>query len=112
MRSLRNWQLFELMDQYDINPNLIGIELTEQAEAVLKSLIHLAKSIECELLAEGVEREEEADFLRANDCSILQGYLYEGPLKIIGFEQKYIQDSHKHSAQITISNGLKWQVKV
>ena len=66
-----------------------------KSEAVLKSLIHLAKSIECELLAEGVERTEEADFLRTNDCHIYQGYLYDRPLKVADFEAKYVKAGHK-----------------
>ena len=66
-----------------------------KSEAVLKSLIYLAKSIECELVAEGVERVEEADFLRANDCSVFQGYLYDKPLNARDFEKKYLQDRYK-----------------
>src|SRR5690606_11417717 len=66
-----------------------------KSEAVLKSLIHLAKSIECELLAEGVERTEEADFLRANGCTIYQGYLYDKPMRADDFEKKYIKARHR-----------------
>lgn len=66
-----------------------------KSEAVLKSLIHLAKSIECELVAEGVEQIEEADFLRSNDCSVFQGYLYDKPLTVSNFEKKYLQDNYK-----------------
>ncbi|MGH2316371.1 EAL domain-containing protein [Planococcus sp. SE5232] len=150
---------FELIDQYKVDPTLIEIEITEQAEltyssktlenlilckskgisiaiddfgtgfsmisyltsfpidkikidksfiekigqdrkseAVLKSLIHLAKSIECELVAEGVERIEEANFLLANDCNVFQGYLYDKPLNIREFEKKYLQADHKSPA--------------
>lgn len=72
-----------------------------KSEAVLKSLIHLAKSIECELLAEGVERTEEAEFLRDNGCSIYQGYLYDKPLKVADFEAKYLQGKYRFS---TVTN--------
>ena len=66
-----------------------------KSEAVLKSLIHLAKSIECELVAEGVEREEEAEFLQANGCSVYQGYLYDKPLKVEDLERKYLELGQK-----------------
>ena len=150
----------ELMDRYKIDPKLIEIEITEQAEltyspktlenlllckskgmsiaiddfgtgfsmisylthfpitkikidrffvqkigqnpkseSVLKSLIFLARSIECELVAEGVERVEEADFLLANDCSIFQGYLYDRPMKVADFEAKYLQAGHAFPAK-------------
>lgn len=61
-----------------------------KSEAVLKSLIHLAQSIECELLAEGVERPEEVDFLKKNSCTVYQGYYYDKPLNIKDFEEKYL----------------------
>lgn len=70
-----------------------------KSEAVLKSLIHLARSIECELVAEGVELVEEADFLLANDCSIFQGYLYDKPLKVADFEAKYLQAGHRFTTK-------------
>lgn len=149
-------EFFRLLDQYEIKPELIEIEITEQAEltysertlenlllckskgisiaiddfgtgfsmiaylthfpinkikidkffirkigedskseAVLKSLIHLAKSIECELLAEGVERPEEVVFLMDNECTIYQGYLYDKPLKIDEFEEKYLRNEFR-----------------
>ncbi|MBT2582622.1 EAL domain-containing protein [Planococcus sp. ISL-109] len=61
-----------------------------KSEAVLKSLINLATSIECELVAEGVEKPEEAEFLKANGCNIYQGYLYDRPMKVADFEAKYL----------------------
>lgn len=75
----------------------IGQDL--KSESVLKSLIYLARSIECDLVAEGVERIEEADFLLANDCSIFQGYLYDKPLTVIDFEMKYLKNKHLFSLQ-------------
>ncbi|HSI67620.1 MAG TPA: EAL domain-containing protein [Planococcus sp. (in: firmicutes)] len=75
------------IDQYFVRK----IGQNTKSEAVLKSLIHLARSIECELVAEGVERVEEAEFLLANDCSIFQGYLYNKPLKISEFEAAYMK---------------------
>ncbi|MCM3610508.1 EAL domain-containing protein [Planococcus sp. MERTA32b] len=61
-----------------------------KSEAVLKSLIHLAQSIECELLAEGVERPEEVLFLKENSCTVFQGYYYDRPLHVNEFEEKYL----------------------
>ncbi|HSI65785.1 MAG TPA: EAL domain-containing protein [Planococcus sp. (in: firmicutes)] len=65
-----------------------------KTEAILKSLIYLAKSIECELVAEGVERAEEAEFLLANNCNVVQGYLYDKPLTVSDFEAKYLVARH------------------
>ncbi|PSL40771.1 PAS domain S-box-containing protein/diguanylate cyclase (GGDEF)-like protein [Planomicrobium soli] len=70
-----------------------------KTEAVLKSLIHLAKSIECELIAEGVERPEEIDFLKNNGCTVYQGYLFDKPLTIEEFETKYLQENYQFSIE-------------
>ncbi|MGI2327532.1 sensor domain-containing protein [Planococcus sp. YIM B11945] len=66
----------------------IGVDI--KSEALLKSLIHLGKSIGCELLAEGVERQEEVEFLTENSCTIFQGYLFDKPMRTIDFEEKYL----------------------
>lgn len=63
-----------------------------KSEAVLKSLIQLAQSIQCELLAEGVERPEEVEFLKEHSCTVFQGYYYDKPLRIEDFEAKYLKN--------------------
>lgn len=70
-----------------------------KSRAVLKSLIQLANSIECELLAEGVERPEEAQFLQANECNVFQGYMFDKPMKAKDFEVKYILDRNQFQGQ-------------
>lgn len=66
----------------------------KKSEAVLTSLIHLAKSIECELLAEGVERIEEVDFLKKYDCIHFQGYYFDKPMTVNDFEEKYLRKKY------------------
>lgn len=63
-----------------------------KSEAVLKSLIHLANSIGCELLAEGVERSEEIVFLKENSCTKFQGYFYDKAMLLEDFEEKYLKE--------------------
>lgn len=74
------------IDRYFISK--IGADA--KSEAVLKSLIHLAHSIGCDLLAEGVERHEEVSFLIENSCTAFQGYYYDKPLRVKDFEEKYL----------------------
>lgn len=49
-------------------------------EAIAKAIIALSKSMQLKVVAEGVETEEQADFLRSEGCQIGQGYLYSRPL--------------------------------
>lgn len=71
----------------------------KKSEAVLTSLIHLAKSIECELLAEGVERIEEVDFLKKHDCIHFQGYYFDKPLTVENFEEKYLRKQYQFAIE-------------
>jgi EAL domain-containing protein (putative c-di-GMP-specific phosphodiesterase class I) len=50
------------------------------SHAICGALVELARGLEIEVLAEGVESAEEADALRRLGCSMFQGYHYARPL--------------------------------
>ena len=49
-------------------------------KAIVKTIITLAKNLVLKVIAEGVETEEQATFLRELDCDEVQGYLHSKPL--------------------------------
>ena len=49
-------------------------------EAICRAVIGLARSLGLETVAEGIERADQADFLRREGCDIGQGYLLSRPL--------------------------------
>jgi len=49
--------------------------------AIVKSIIALAKSLNLDVIAEGVENIQQREFLVANGCNKIQGYFYAKPLK-------------------------------
>jgi diguanylate cyclase (GGDEF)-like protein/PAS domain S-box-containing protein len=49
-------------------------------EAIAMAVISLGHKLNLRVLAEGVETEQQRQFLRANDCDEMQGYLYSKPV--------------------------------
>ena len=47
---------------------------------ICSAILNLAKGIEIEVIAEGVENEESAKFLEENGCNYLQGFYFSKPL--------------------------------
>ncbi|MDA3908123.1 MAG: EAL domain-containing protein [Sulfurimonas sp.] len=54
---------------------------TEDA-AITKTIISLCSSLNLKVIAEGVETEEQKNFLLENGCKFIQGYHYSRPLSI------------------------------
>ncbi len=52
----------------------------EKAEQIIASMITMAHSIHAQVIAEGVETQEQLDFLVAHDCDLIQGYYFSKPL--------------------------------
>lgn len=50
-------------------------------QAIVKAITAMASELGCRVLAEGVESTRQAEFLAANGCSQIQGYLYAKPME-------------------------------
>ena len=55
--------------------------------AIVRSIIVMGRNLGLEVIAEGVETTAQADFLKAEGCHELQGYLFSKPLPAEAFEQ-------------------------
>jgi diguanylate cyclase (GGDEF)-like protein len=53
------------------------------AEKLVEGLIGTARAFNLEILAEGIERAEQAHFLMSHDCQKVQGYLFGRPARVI-----------------------------
>jgi diguanylate cyclase (GGDEF)-like protein/PAS domain S-box-containing protein len=59
--------------------------------ALVSTIIHLAHSLKLNVVAEGVETEEQARLLRLLDCDEMQGYLVSKAIPRESFEAKYLR---------------------
>jgi EAL domain-containing protein (putative c-di-GMP-specific phosphodiesterase class I) len=58
---------------------IAGIEADEARQAMIVGLHHFARSVGCQIIAEGIETEPELAVLRSLDVSLGQGYLLGRP---------------------------------
>ena len=78
--SLNDLQRFPV-STLKLDRSLVQHALTKpRAAAIARSVIGLGKSLELEVLAEGIETPEQLAFLRGHQCLSGQGYLFSRPL--------------------------------
>ena len=69
------------IDRIKIDMQFIhGIEGNEKDQAITKIIINLAKSLNLEVIAEGVETKGQMEFLNQEMCDEAQGYYYYKPM--------------------------------
>ena len=75
------------LDQLKIDQSFVFNIGTKASDAVIvQTIIGMAKNLDMEVLAEGVETEEQRHFLELNGCCQYQGYLFSKPVPIEAFE--------------------------
>ena len=76
----------------------IGIDLN--AEQIIKTIIDMGKNLNFNIIAEGIEKKEQMEFLKKNNCEIAQGYFFDRPLSEHEIEQKLESYSSTAATQL------------
>ena len=61
-------------------------EGTPRERAVVESIVQMARALGMSTVAEGVEKQEQVEFLRSIGCSAIQGYIFSRPVPLTLFE--------------------------
>ena len=64
-----------------------SLERVDDSSAIVESILLLGEKLELDLVAEGVETTEQAEWLKARGCDTLQGYLYSPPRPAIQIDR-------------------------
>ncbi|TXT41490.1 MAG: diguanylate cyclase/phosphodiesterase with PAS/PAC sensor(s) [Comamonadaceae bacterium] len=75
------------LDQLKIDQSFVHDVLTNANEAMIaKAVVALAKGLNLDVVAEGVETTAQRDFLARSGCHTYQGYLFSRPVPVQEFE--------------------------
>lgn len=75
------------IDSLKIDQSFVrDITVPSANKEIISAVIRLGHSLQLNVIAEGVENEEELDFLRNEECDQIQGYLFSRPLPVEEFE--------------------------
>ncbi|CUB14819.1 Cyclic di-GMP phosphodiesterase Gmr [Bacillus cereus] len=66
-----------------------GIHVDERDTNITAAIIHLAHTLELNVIAEGVEKAEQIQFLKEKNVKFVQGYYYSRPLSKYDMEKMY-----------------------
>ncbi len=75
------------IDTVKIDQNFVhDLTLSPNDGAIISAVISMARALKLHVVAEGVETEEQLEFLRKQHCETIQGFLYSRPLPAEEFE--------------------------
>jgi len=63
--------------------------------AIAKTIISLAENLDLKLIAEGVEREDQLQFLQENGCANIQGFYFSKPLTAEAMREYMVLQTYK-----------------
>ena len=75
------------LDSLKIDASFVGdLTLDVGADGITLAILAMAKVLELSVVAEGVETEDQANFLRTHSCAEMQGWLFSRALPAQEFE--------------------------
>ena len=75
----------DLFQGVKFDKTLIDLIDSEEEETVLRSTMEMVRNMGMQIVAEGVEKQEQVDFLEKLGCDEIQGYFYYRPMEAEAF---------------------------
>lgn len=83
------------------------IDDANSSASVIKAIINMAKALKIRVVAEGVETEQQCEFLRINECDAVQGYYVSKSLTVQDFADQ--MQKQVHHGQVVSTSKLRTQ---
>ncbi len=78
-------------DLIKLDKNFCSNKENEKENIILSFVMALAKKLKMDVLCEGVETQEFAEYLKTLGCTLVQGFLFERPIPSDDFKKKYLK---------------------
>ncbi|MGM9968919.1 MAG: EAL domain-containing protein [Anaeroplasma sp.] len=78
---------------------------------IISSVVNMSKWLNTPIIAEGVEKTNQADYLRSIGCNYIQGYLYSKPIEEKKFEEMISSITHESASSNEIKGLYEFDTK-
>ncbi len=68
-----------------------------KTSTIVESIIQLAHQLHLEVIGEGIENEQQLQFLRQHHCDVWQGYLFSPSLEALSFTKQFLTNHQEKS---------------
>ncbi len=75
------------IDSLKIDQSFIKNTKDNKNKAIVSTIIAMAKALNLNIIAEGVEKKEQFEYLKRQNCDMIQGYYFSKPLDANEFEE-------------------------
>ena len=69
-----------------------GEDEQQRGEIVVKETIRLAQALHLKIVAEGIEKKEQVEFLAEQGCDMIQGFYFAKPMPVEEFNERIKRD--------------------
>lgn len=70
-----------------------GTVNSKKGRAVISSVVDMAKNLEMNVISEGVETQDQIDFLKEIECNMVQGFYFSKPMKLKDFDELWEKEN-------------------
>jgi diguanylate cyclase (GGDEF)-like protein len=81
---------------------LLSLEPTGEGAIIVESIVHLGRALGLTVTAEGIETEEQVDFLKKIGCDELQGYYFSVPVSSEEINTRLMEEARDQSRKTSI----------
>jgi diguanylate cyclase (GGDEF)-like protein len=99
------------VDRVKLDASLVAeVDSSAAASEIVSAVIHLIHGLGCEAVAEGVERQEQVDVLRAVGCDFIQGFSCSEPMTEGAF-LRWLREKDKEAAAAAVQPSAARRIR-